>query len=455
MNASTYDSYRESGIEWLGQVPSHWSLAKLRYLADFVGGGTPSRNKPEFWGGDVPWVSPKDMKTELILGAQENITEEGLAGSSSSLIEPGAVLMVVRSGILQHTIPVAQNAVPVALNQDMKALRFNEECSPAFFVRWVQGLNNQLLLAWAKQTYYETAELESATDPNAIFDLRAKLDGAGHYDDFDVERVVTVELNPKAKQAELIAALEPVADRLLKAFNGAKQARATALATGNAQVATDALDHMAALDLFKGDMGAFLRLYSFLSQIIDYGNTDLEKRAIFYRRLLPLLAFGREREGVDLSGVQLTHHSLKSQGKRDLTFGTGEAPKLTGMAEVGSGGIHEKEKALLDEIIERVNGLFDGELSDEDQLAYVTGFLRSHMAASDELRVQAANNTSAQFANSPTLRRELMDAAMDSDAAFNTMSRQVLNSETVREELLKILLGPGQLYEWLRGEVDR
>lgn len=151
MSASTYGSYRESGIEWLGQVPSHWSLAKLRYLADFVGGGTPSRDKPEFWGGDVPWVSPKDMKTELILGAQENITEEGLAGSSSSLIEPGAVLMVVRSGILQHTIPVAQNAVPVALNQDMKALRFNKECSPAFFVRWVQGLNNQLLLAWAKQ----------------------------------------------------------------------------------------------------------------------------------------------------------------------------------------------------------------------------------------------------------------------------------------------------------------
>lgn len=111
--------------------------------------------------------------------------------------------------------------------------------------------------------------------------------------------------------------------------------------------------------------------------------------------------------------------------------------------------------AFLDEIIERVNGLFDGELSDEDQLAYVTGFLRSHMAASDELRVQAANNTSAQFANSPTLRRELMDAAMDSDAAFNAMSRQVLNSETVREELLKILLGPGQLYEMLRGEAER
>lgn len=307
----------------------------------------------------------------------------------------------------------------------------------------------------AFQTYYETAELESETDPNLIFDLRAKLDGAGHYDDFEVERVVRAELNPMGKQAELMAAIEPVADRLLKAFNGAKQAWGTAEATGDKRAAADALDHMSALDLFKGDMGAFVRLYSFLSQIIDYGNTDLEKRAIFYRRLLPLLTFGREREGVDLCSVQLTHHSLKNQGKRDLSFPTGKAPKLTGVAEAGSGGLYEKEKALLDEIIERVNGLFDGELTDDDQLAYVAGFLRNHMAASDELRVQAANNTSAQFANSPTLRRELMDAAMDSDSAFSTMSRQVLNSETVREELLKILLGPGRLYEVLRGEVGR
>lgn len=128
--------------------------------------------------------------------------------------------------------------------------------------------------------------------------------------------------------------------------------------------------------------------------------------------------------GVDLSSVQLTHHSLKNQGLRDLAFATDEAPKLTGGAEVGSGGIYEK--ALLDAIIERVNDLFEGDLTDDDQ-----------------------------FANSPTLRQELMDAAMDSDAAFNVMSRQVLNSEAVREELLKILLGPGRLYEMLRGEAER
>lgn len=78
--------------------------------------------------------------------------------------------------------------------------------------------------------------------------------------------------------------------------------------------------------LFKSDMGAFIRVYTFLSQIFDYGNTAVEKRAIFYKRLLPLLEFGRERPGIDLSKVVLTHHKLKSLGKRAMPLNEGEAP---------------------------------------------------------------------------------------------------------------------------------
>ena len=71
-------------------------------------------------------------------------------------------------------------------------------------------------------------------------------------------------------------------------------------------------------------MGAFVRLYTFLSQIFDYGNTAIEKRSIFYKQLLRLLEFGREREGIDLSKVVLTHHSLKNQGKRAMALGGGD-----------------------------------------------------------------------------------------------------------------------------------
>lgn len=61
-------------------------------------------------------------------------------------------------------------------------------------------------------------------------------------------------------------------------------------------------------------MGAYIRLYTFLSQVFDYGNTAIEKRAIFFNLLLPLLKFGREREGINLSKVVLTHHNLKNKG---------------------------------------------------------------------------------------------------------------------------------------------
>jgi type I restriction enzyme R subunit len=84
---------------------------------------------------------------------------------------------------------------------------------------------------------------------------------------------------------------------------------------------------------------------------------------MFYRRLIPLLEFGREREGIDLSKVKLTHHSLKDQGKRQLPLGDGEAPKLPPLSEVGSGSLHEKEKARLEEIIAKVNDLFEGDLT--------------------------------------------------------------------------------------------
>jgi type I restriction enzyme R subunit len=302
----------------------------------------------------------------------------------------------------------------------------------------------------AFRTYYETAALEAVTDPNTIFDLRAKLDASGHYDDFEVDRVALVELDPKAKQGDLISAIEPVADRLLKRFKAAKAALGEATARGDAKASAAAKDEMGALDLFKADMGAYQRLYSFLSQIFDYGNTAIEKRCIFYRRLLPLLDFGREREGVDLSQVTLTHHTLKDQGQRDLTYGTGEAPKLAGVSEVGSGSLNEKEKALLAEIIAKVNDLFEGDLTDDDQLVYVNNVIKGKLLESEELAVQASNNTKAQFANSPTLTTEIMNAVMDALAAHSTMSKQALDSARVRDGLKDVLLGPGQLYEALR-----
>jgi type I restriction enzyme R subunit len=300
----------------------------------------------------------------------------------------------------------------------------------------------------AFKTYYATAELAGVTDPNLVYDLRAKLDAAGHYDEHEVERVVMVEMNPNAAQYELNAALEPVADRLLKRYQAARKAWQDAQSLKDTKTAQTAQDEMNALLLFKRDLGTFMRVYAFLSQIFDYGNTAIEKRAIFFRRLLPLLEFGREREGVDLSKVVLTHHKLKNQGKRALPLGVGEPlPPLT---DPGSGQLQEKEKALLAEIIARVNTLFDGELSDDDKLVYVNHVLKGKLLESEILVQQASNNTKEQFSNSPDFANEMMNAIMDALAAHTTMSKQALDSEKVRGGLKDILLGPAKLYEALR-----
>jgi type I restriction enzyme R subunit len=300
----------------------------------------------------------------------------------------------------------------------------------------------------AFKTYHETAELESATDPHLVYDLRAKLDAAGHYDDFEVERVVQVELDPKGTQKELDAAIAPVVDRLLKRYKAAQTEKANAEALDDDKAATAAKDTLDALVLFKGDMAAYVRLYAFLSQIFDYGNTAIEKRAIFFRRLLPLLEFGREREGVDLSKVKLTHHALRNQGKRDLPLSGGET--LEPMTDPGGAQVQEKQRALLAAIIAAVNDLFEGELTDDDKLVYVNDVLKTKLLESGILVQQATNNTKEQFASSPDLEREVMNAIMDALAAHSIMSKQALDSERVRQGLKEILLGPGQLWEALR-----
>ncbi|MCD9028569.1 DEAD/DEAH box helicase family protein [Luteimonas sp. BDR2-5] len=304
----------------------------------------------------------------------------------------------------------------------------------------------------AFKTYYETAELEATTDPNMVYDLRAKLDASGHYDTFEVERVAKVETDPAGTQAQLSAAIAPVADRLLKRYKATQQVRVAAEAGSDGSAAQAAKDTLDALVLFKNDMGAFVRLYAFLSQMFDYGNTDIEKRFIFYRRLIPLLEFGRERDEADLSKVVLTHHTLRRGSKDPLDFNTDGSYKLAPMGSVGSGGVQEKQQAYLAEIIEKVNGLFEGQLTDDDQLVYVNGVLKGKLLENRTLVQQAASNSKEQFANSPDLKDALLHAIMDALDAHTTMSSQALESDRVRDGLKHILLGPAQLYEALRAK---
>ena len=249
--------------------------------------------------------------------------------------------------------------------------RLNRSCKGKEKTYVLDFVNEPDEVLAAFKIYYETAELANTSDPDLVFNLREKLDAAGHYDEFEVERVVSVELKPNATQGELAAAVEPVVDRLQKQYKAAVESFKQATAHNNTPAIEAAKGARDALLLFQKDMGSFQRVYTFLSQIYDYGNTALEKRSIFYRQVLRLLEFGREREGIDLSKVVLTHHNLRNKGVQAMPLNTGDHPQLEPLKESGGGSVQEKQKALLTEIIKRVNELFEGELTDQDKLVYV------------------------------------------------------------------------------------
>ena len=331
--------------------------------------------------------------------------------------------------------------------QTLSRLNRAYPCKDTTFVLDFQNDTEEILAAF--KTYYATATLADVTDPHLVYDLRQKLDAAGHYDDFEVNRVVEVQLSPSSKQSDLYAAIEPVADRVTKRYGAAQARLGDARSRKDDVAAKAAQDELDALVLFKGDMGAFVRLYTFLSQIFDYGNTDIEKRAIFYKALTPLLDLGREREGIDLSKVRLTHHTLKNLGKQGMPL-SGEYPTLPPITESGSGAVQEKQRAHLAEIIEKVNDLFSGDLTDHDKLVYVNDVLMGKLLESSTLKEQAINNSKQQFANSPDLKSELMKAIMGALDAHNAMSSQALGSEAVRDGLRNVLLDHAGLYETLR-----
>ena len=334
--------------------------------------------------------------------------------------------------------------------QAVQTLSRLNRCSPGKETTYVVDFANEpndILNAF--KAYYETAELAEATDPNLILSLKAKLDSQNHYDEFEVDRVVKVLLSPGSKQSELIGALEPIAQRLMHAFKEARLAKRNAEDAGEPDGINKAKDELDALTLFRSDLGTYVRFYTFLCQIFDYGNTTLEKRALFFKRLLPLLEFEREIPTVDLSKVVLTHHTLRNKGERRLDLSQGDAEKLAGLAP-GGGSVQDKEKALLAEIIARLNDLFTGDLTDADEVTYVCSVIRGKLLDSPTLQQQASANSKEQFGASPDLGSALMDAIISALDAHQAMSSQALNSADTRDGIKDVLINKTGLYEELR-----
>lgn len=122
MSFPRYPEYKDSGAEWLGETPKHWGVAALKYLVSMKSGGTPSKDNLDYWDGDIPWASAKDLKVDYLSDTADHITQDAV-DAGASLVPAGSLLVVVRGMILAKIFPVVQATTPMAINQDLKALQ--------------------------------------------------------------------------------------------------------------------------------------------------------------------------------------------------------------------------------------------------------------------------------------------------------------------------------------------
>ncbi|MDJ0275188.1 restriction endonuclease subunit S [Sphingomonas sp. 2R-10] len=121
-------------------VATSWKTEPLSQVVDFIGGGTPSRAEPSFWGGTIPWATVKDFKSTSLTRTGESITEEGLRSSASRIIKRGTLIMPTRMALGK----VAVAEIDVAINQDLKALSPRRPINSRFLLHALLARRSQI-----------------------------------------------------------------------------------------------------------------------------------------------------------------------------------------------------------------------------------------------------------------------------------------------------------------------
>lgn len=133
-------------IEMFGNDTSNYPEVTIYdMLSNVSGGGTPSKSHPEYYGGDIPWVTSKDVKQFYIDDSVIHITEEGLNNSSAKMIPANSIILVVRSGILKHTLPVSVSTRPVSINQDLKGLEVKSDVNPIYLAYALKRMETKII----------------------------------------------------------------------------------------------------------------------------------------------------------------------------------------------------------------------------------------------------------------------------------------------------------------------
>lgn len=304
---------------------------------------------------------------------------------------------------LLHTMYVDKRLSGVLAVQTLSRLNRTHPGKDDTFV--LDFVNDPQEILDSFKPYYRAAQLEEVTDPNIVHELQTKLDKANVYFPAEVDAFAEAFFDPKRKQAALHTYLKPAADRFAE------------------------LDEDDAEGFLK-DLGTFLRMYDFLSQIIAYDDPELEKLYAFGKNLMPRLSAHASSSLPDIEAdVRLTHYRLQKLGQQTLDLESGEAIKLKPVKDAGTGKAAEDEKKRLAEIVEKMNDLFSGNLSEADLVGYVTT-IKGKLLENETLAEQAANNTEQQFAMGD-FKDILTDIVIEGQDAHNNIADQLLKDDRI------------------------
>ncbi|MFI8776547.1 type I restriction endonuclease subunit R [Brachybacterium paraconglomeratum] len=275
-------------------------------------------------------------------------------------------------------------------------------------------------------TYYLEAHVDTETDPNLVHRLATKLLEARIFTPADIERYAEAWWTPKQSHNALTAAVTPARDEFKLRWEDAQ--------------AHEDEQELDKLRMFKKDCGSYVRLYDFMSQVVDYATSDLEKLAEFLRQLVRILPSDETVMDADVSGLELRRVRQIDQGAAEIKLGGDEeTPGLHGHVDVGSGGARQDPQLeLLSEVVARINDLFGSEFTDPQ----IEGFVIAAAGMAEEdprIAEQIDFNAQDQFLSSPDLRETLTDAAVLNEGAFGKLTGALTGESDRADEFIRLI----------------
>lgn len=318
----------------------------------------------------------------------------------------------------------------------------------------------------AFQPYFETAVLDDVSDPDLIFDLFDKLRAARIFYWHEVEQFCDAFFVKSKSNAAIANICKPAVERWNIRYKSAaaayKQAKdmfertkrtQDAVLIANAENSFKACkQEKDALDIFKKDLGTFVRFYEFMSQIVDYDDKELEKLSLYARNLRPMLRESIEEEDdIDLSNVVMSHYRLSKIRQQDIRLKE-DSPdyKLQPGEGLGSAKPKDKKEEYLSQIVSRLNELFiTDELTDADMVNYaytVMDKVKENAVVMDQL----ANN-SAEQAMLGDFPKAIDDAILDSSDAHQNQMMQLLSDPNKNAQFARVVF---DMLSRFKGQLD-